>query len=87
MLSDAGSVTKITRTRCLHCLGRLRIATDPQTDARALTDTRSLSRQHGLTLYDAAYLELALRRNFPLASRDADLLAAAKSQGVELIAA
>jgi predicted nucleic acid-binding protein len=33
-------------------------------------------------LYDAAYLELAVRRNLPLATQDAELRAAAKTAGV-----
>jgi predicted nucleic acid-binding protein len=36
-----------------------------------------LAAAHGLTTYDAAYLELALRRRIPLATTDADLAAAA----------
>jgi predicted nucleic acid-binding protein len=45
-----------------------------------------LSEQHGLTVYDAAYLELARRRGLPLATRDSDLLRAAPRENVPLIA-
>ncbi|MBY0335001.1 MAG: type II toxin-antitoxin system VapC family toxin [Acetobacteraceae bacterium] len=41
-----------------------------------------LARRHRLTLYDAAYLELALRRHLPLATLDAELRAAAADEGV-----
>jgi predicted nucleic acid-binding protein len=44
-----------------------------------------LSRRHRLTVYDSAYLELALRRDMPLATLDKQLAAAAKSEGVRLI--
>ena len=44
-----------------------------------------LARRHALTAYDASYLDVALRLNLPLATRDADLAAAAKGQGVELL--
>jgi predicted nucleic acid-binding protein len=39
----------------------------------------------GLTLYDAAYLELAQRLNLPLATLDQELRAAAASLGVTLL--
>jgi predicted nucleic acid-binding protein len=44
----------------------------------------SLARLHSLSAYDAAYLELALRRNLPLASLDDRLKEAAKAVGVPL---
>lgn len=44
-----------------------------------------LAQQHGLTSYDAAYLELALRREAPLATIDAGLARAARAAGVELL--
>ena len=45
-----------------------------------------LMRTHRLTAYDASYLELARRRGLPLATKDRDLLAAASSVGVPLLA-
>ncbi len=42
----------------------------------------ALAREHNLTLYDAAYLELAMRRGCALATADADLARAAKSVGL-----
>lgn len=45
-----------------------------------------LCQQHGLTVYDAAYLELAKRKGLPLATLDSALLKAAPLEGVELIA-
>jgi predicted nucleic acid-binding protein len=73
--------------RSLRRLALLRVISDSETDSRAWTDTRLLSRDQGLTVYEAAYLELALRRKLPLASRDAAVLAAAGRRGVALIAA
>ncbi|MDP2795717.1 MAG: type II toxin-antitoxin system VapC family toxin [Sulfurisoma sp.] len=43
-----------------------------------------LSRQHRLSAYDAAYLELATRMSIPLATRDTALKAAAESMGLYL---
>ncbi|MGK7865744.1 type II toxin-antitoxin system VapC family toxin [Falsiroseomonas sp. E2-1-a20] len=46
-----------------------------------------LARQHALTPYDAAYLDLAIRRRLPLATRDAALIRAAPLEGVPLLPA
>jgi len=43
------------------------------------------ARQSGLSAYDAAYFELASRRNLPLATLDEKLRAAAQKSGIELI--
>ncbi len=67
----------------LAILDSLSIETDRETGSRALSETLSLARSHQLTLYDAAYLELAMRKHFPLATLDADLRKAAKKVGVE----
>ncbi len=45
----------------------------------------ALIARHPLTVYDAAYLELALRNQCPLASRDADLVKAAQAEGLEVV--
>lgn len=42
----------------------------------------ALAEKHGLTVYDAAYLELAHRRGLPLGSLDAELRRAAELEGV-----
>lgn len=52
---------------------------------RVETEVVRLAEQYGLTLYDAAYLEVALRRRLPLATLDAELIAAAKKAKVKLI--
>jgi len=44
-----------------------------------------LSREHGLTAYDAAYLDLALDRGLPLATLDEDLVVACKKAHVRLV--
>jgi len=46
--------------------------------------TVSLARDHGVSAYDAAYLELAMRRGLPLATLDDKLKIAAQSVGVPL---
>jgi len=44
-----------------------------------------LAGRHKLTVYDAAYLELAVRRRLPLATLDEQLRAAGNSEGVPLL--
>src|SRR3954453_3270594 len=60
----------------------LPIVVDDETDARAWGETIRLARAHQLSAYDAAYLELAMRRGLPLASLDERLKAAAAVVGV-----
>jgi predicted nucleic acid-binding protein len=44
-----------------------------------------LGREHGLTAYDAAYLDLALDRSLPLATLDEDLVHACKKARARLV--
>lgn len=60
------------------------IAVDEETINRAWGKTLDLAHQHNLSTYDAAYLELALRRHLPLATLDHALITAAKRAGVVL---
>jgi predicted nucleic acid-binding protein len=73
------------RDRALTHLGELPIAVDPETDAHAWTTTLRLADRFDLTLYDAAYLELALRRSAPLATLDKALRSAGASLEVSLL--
>jgi predicted nucleic acid-binding protein len=63
----------------------LPVVADRSTGARALHETMSLAREHRLTAYDAAYLELAMRLGLPLATADRSLRAAAERAGVLLV--
>lgn len=66
-------------------LGALPIELDETSTGQALNKTFALARQFRLSAYDAAYLETAMRFGIPLASRDAELTAAARQSGVPLI--
>ncbi|HIF23464.1 MAG TPA: PIN domain-containing protein [Gemmatimonadetes bacterium] len=66
---------------CANLLS-LPIAVDPVARDRALSTVLQLARAHGLTPYDAAYLELAMRYDLPVATRDGALVIAAESEGV-----
>ena len=61
------------------------IQTDHETAARAFDHLPPLCRSHGLTSYDAAYLDLALRQRLPLASLDDDLRQAAIGLGIQVL--
>jgi predicted nucleic acid-binding protein len=73
------------RDKTLADLALLPIHVDPETDRQAWGATARLATRRQLTLYDAAYLELALRRGLPLATLDRDLRAAAKAERVQLL--
>lgn len=72
------------RQSALRDLAVLDISTDQQTAALAWSDTLALADQYRLTIYDAAYLELARRRRLPLATLDSDLRAAAVKAKIAL---
>lgn len=69
----------------LDDLVRLPVTLDEITAGGMFSRIPSLSRDHGLTAYDAAYLDLALIRELPLASLDDDLIRACKRAGVGLV--
>jgi predicted nucleic acid-binding protein len=73
------------RTATLADLAQLPIRVDPETERQAWGATLHLAERHRLTLYDAGYLELALRHGLPLASLDGDLQAAARAEGVMVL--
>lgn len=73
------------RDATLADLAQLPIQVDAETDQHAWGATLHLAERHQLTLYDAAYLELALRRNLPLATLDEDLRQAANTEKVRLL--
>lgn len=79
-----GRCSQADTTQWLAYLGGLPIVLDGETETRAWSDTVSLTRQHGLTAYDAAYLELALREYLPIATLDAKLKGVAQALGVAI---
>jgi predicted nucleic acid-binding protein len=82
-----GRIDAAFRDSTLADLEFLPIQTDPDTEKQAWRSTLRLAERHRLTVYDAAYLELALRRGLPLATLDLDLRAAAKLENVTLLGA
>lgn len=73
--------------RFMQLLRQLPIHADAEALDRALDETCRLAREHELTTYDAAYLELARRLGLPLATRDEALVRAARAMQVQVLAA
>lgn len=74
-----GRLTAPDTEATLADLRQLRISLDQAHDGSVLV---ALAREHALSVYDAAYLEVALRRTLPLASLDKRLIQAAAALGI-----
>jgi predicted nucleic acid-binding protein len=77
-----GRLTEERTSEFLSAFSQIAITVDRSPDEAALL---RLARRHRLTVYDAAYLELALRQTLPLATLDRALAGAAHTEGVPLI--
>ena len=66
-------------------LAALPVVLDPVDRRRAFEDIPRLARAHGLTTYDASYLEVAVRLGIPLATLDQTLARAAADEGVQAV--
>lgn len=73
------------RALLISFLRQLPIALDDETAYQTWDATSRLAERYRLTAYDAAYLELAVRRKLPLASLDRDLRRAGLAIGIELL--
>ena len=69
----------------LDTLNQLNISVDPDSSKHILTDVHQLAITYRLSSYDASYLEVAKRRNVPLATLDKELITASKASGVTLL--
>lgn len=78
-------LTAAERTSAIGFFCGLPIEIDDQTQTRAWGTTYDLALAHRLTVYDAGYLELALRSGLPLATLDSDLCHAAAKLGVPVL--
>ena len=68
----------------MRYLAAMPVTVDHEGPNHAWSATMELARRHRLTVYDAAYLELAVRLRVPLATFDAALARAAGAEGVTL---
>jgi predicted nucleic acid-binding protein len=80
-----GRITSASADEWLNTIRLMPIAVDAWTLDVAWTDTLRIARGENLTVYDATYLELALRLQAELATLDAKLIAAAERRGIAVL--
>ena len=80
-----GRIDRTYRDAALSDLSSLNIVVDAETSQQAWSSTMALAEHFGLTLYDAAYLDLAERLASPLASLDNELRAAGQAMAIPLL--
>jgi len=85
MTGRRGRITPTQSDAFIADLGKLGIERDDEAPDRAFTHLLALCRTHRLTSYDAVYLDLAVRRNLPLATLDGDLRKCARKLGIRLL--
>lgn len=81
-----GSISVDARRLALRSIRDFRLTIETSDPASTVFDaTIALADDRRLTVYDAAYLELALRRALPLASLDQHLVSAARASGASIL--
>jgi predicted nucleic acid-binding protein len=85
MAERRGRIDSERRQRLAGFLHDLPVTIDDETASQAWTVASQLAARFRLTVYDAAYLELAQRLNLPLATLDQELRTAAAARGVTLL--
>lgn len=78
-------IKSVQASSFVDTLSILPIFTDSSTMSRAMHSIFNLAAEETLTIYDAAYLELALRENIPLATQDTDLIKAARRLKIQIL--
>lgn len=77
-------VMEADRLGLLELFGRLQLQTDTHLNTEMMWRVQAMAQEHDLSAYDAAYLELAVRKDLGLATLDQRLMAAARDSGVRL---
>jgi len=80
-----GRIDAQDRRKVLDHLSSLPILFDGDTHRHCWTRTLQLADRHRLTVYDATYLEMAIRLALPLATLDRELRLAAQAEGIALL--
>ncbi len=80
-----GTYDTVQRDRLISELTDLQVGIDMKAPDFLWSTTLDLAHRHTLTVYDAIYLECALRNQLPLATLDVELRAAAAAEGVPLL--
>lgn len=81
-----GRVDVLEWPRIREFVEALPIEIDPVSLSGAMGASLDLAHRHTLSLYDAMYLELAVRLRMPLATLDRALGEAARAEGIEVLA-
>jgi predicted nucleic acid-binding protein len=79
------AMTETHANHVLKLLDEMPIEFVPEPEGRTPSELASVARPHQLSAYDAVYLDLAIRRNLLLFTRDRNLVAAAKRSGIKLV--
>ncbi len=77
-------ITPAIRQKSLADVRVLPVEIDDRTEEAVWDDVSDLAAKYRLSIYDAAYLELARRLSLPLATLDEELKTAAASEGVAI---
>jgi predicted nucleic acid-binding protein len=77
-----GRITEVHSANFIDALLALPITVDPSTSTKAMRSIFLIANKSELTIYDAAYLELAIREKIPLLTFDKKLALAAKKYHV-----
>ena len=80
-----GRISREKANRFFLDLRALPIRIDSESGETVFDQVFKLAEQYRLTIYDAGYLELAIREGLPLATLDNDLRKAARASGVPLV--
>lgn len=76
---------QVDSVRFITLLSQLPIVVEHEGPERKMKDLLSLGRANNLSSYDAAYLDLAMRNDCPIATLDKKLIEAAKNVDVTIL--
>ena len=79
-----GRLSQDQASQFIDFVSDLQIELDDISIVQTFVDVIATAANHGLATYDASYLELAMRRQLPLATLDKRLVQAARQTGIEL---
>ena len=82
--TSRGRIVRNEWTRIRNNLAALPVEIEPVSASRIWDTVLTIAEEHGLSVYDAMYLELAIRMQLPLATLDRRLAAAGIAAGVEV---
>jgi predicted nucleic acid-binding protein len=85
MARRRGRITPAQTQSALTLLGRANVRLEPGPETERVRATLDLARRNDLTVYDASYLEQALRTGAQLATKDSLLRSCAIKAGIECI--